>query len=397
MTGSATCAQSAPPAPADLFVTDELSRRRPRSDGDRSARDALRALSAQAAQDPTAALPRFVALAMEITGASSAGLSIHEPETGTGVFRWTHLHGVLDRFEDATTPRRHSPCGVTLDRNAPVLSRHPERHYEWISDAGIVVPEVLLVPLHRGLDEPLGTLWVVGDETGHFRPDDARILAELAEFIGFALLAAQREARLREELDHQELLAREMDHRVKNLFAITDGMIRMTARGASSPEELAQALSGRVSALARAHALVERRTERGASGTVRLDDLVATVLRAHSAGTSAEGPAVMFGAHAGSGLALALHELATNSAKYGALSRPDGHLAIGWRDAGDHVRLDWRESGGPAIERPPQTVGFGSKLVRRTIEGQLSGTIVFDWAPGGLAIEMALRKDKLVH
>lgn len=378
-------------------MTDELTSRAPRGEGDRSARDALRALSAQAAEDPKAALPRFVALAMEITGASSAGLSIHEPETGTGVFRWTHLHGVLDRFEDATTPRRHSPCGVTLDRNAPVLSRHPERYYAWIADAGIVVPEVLLVPLHRGIDEPLGTLWVVGDDKGHFRPDDARILAELAEFIGFALLAAQREARLREELDHQALLAREMDHRVKNLFAITDGMIRMTARAASSPQELAQALSGRVSALARAHALVERRTERGASGTVRLDDLVAAVLQAHSAGTTAEGPEVVLGSRAGSGLALALHELATNSAKYGALSRPDGQLAIRWRDAGEHLRLDWRETGGPPVAGPPQTAGFGSKLVRRTIEGQLSGTIVFDWAPEGLTLEMALRKDKLAH
>jgi two-component sensor histidine kinase len=378
-------------------VTDELTLRAVRGEEHRSARYALRDLSAQAAADPKAALPRFVALAMEITGASSAGLSIHEPETGTGVFRWTHLHGVLDRFEDATTPRNHSPCGVTLDRNAPVLSRHPERYYEWISDAGIVVPEVLLVPLHRGGDEPLGTLWVVGDERGHFRPDDARILAELAEFIGFALLAAQREARLREELARQELLAYEMDHRVKNLFAITDGMIRMTARGATSTEELAQALSGRVSALARAHALVERRTERGAAGSVRLDDLVATVLNAHGSGATAEGPEVLLGPQAGSGLALALHELATNSAKYGALSRPDGHLAIVWREAGDNLRLDWRESGGPVVEGPPQTVGFGTKLVRRTIEGQLSGTIVFDWATSGLTIEMALRRDKLAH
>lgn len=349
------------------------------------------------AEDPGAALPRFVALAMEITGASSGGLSIHEPETGDGVFRWKHLHGVLARFEDATTPRNHSPCGVTLDRNAPVLSRHPERHYEWISDAGIVVPEVLLVPLHRGTEEPLGTLWVVGDENGHFRPDDARILAELAEFIGFALLAAQREARLRAELDRQELLAYEMDHRVKNLFAITDGMIRMTARDATSPEELAQALSGRVGALARAHALVERRTERGAAGTVRLDDLVATVLKAHGSGTTAEGPETLLGPQAGSGLALALHELATNSAKYGALSRPDGHLAILWHDEGEHVRLQWRESGGPAIERAPEKAGFGTKLVRRTIEGQLSGAIAFDWAPGGLAIDMTLRADKLAH
>ncbi|HEY6815623.1 MAG TPA: histidine kinase, partial [Croceibacterium sp.] len=143
--------------------------------------------------------------------------------------------------------------------------------------------------------------------------------------------------------------------------------------------------------------LVERGTGHGASGTVRLDDLVATVLKAHSAGTTAEGPAVQLGSHAGSGLALALHELATNSAKYGALSRPGGHLAIAWRDEGDCVRVEWRETGGPRIERAPENAGFGSKLVRRTIEGQLSGAIAFDWAPEGLAIDMTLRADKLAH
>ncbi len=129
------------------------------------------------------------------------------------------------------------------------------------------------------------------------------------------------------------------------------------------------------------------------SGMVRLDDLVATVVQAHGA----EGPPVLLGPHAGSGLARVLRELAANSAKYGALSRPRGHLAIVWYDLRDHLRLDWRESGGPAIAGPPQTVGFGTKLIRRTIEGQLSGTIVFDWAESGLTIEMALRKDKLAH
>src|SRR5690606_30993592 len=125
-------------------------------------------LGRQIAADPDNALPKFVALAMELTGASSAGLSLYESGPHDGVFRWTHLQGSFARFEDATTPRNYSPCGVTLDRDAPVLSRHPERYYEWISDAGIVVPEVLLVPLPIGAEEPLGTLWVVGDEEGHF-------------------------------------------------------------------------------------------------------------------------------------------------------------------------------------------------------------------------------------
>ena len=113
-------------------------------------------------------LPRFVELAMELTEGVSAGFSLYEPEPAPGIFRWRHLHGSLAAFENATTPRNFSPCGVTLDQNRPVLARHAERFYSWISDAHIVVPEVLLVPLLVGDNETLGTLWIVSDEDGHF-------------------------------------------------------------------------------------------------------------------------------------------------------------------------------------------------------------------------------------
>ncbi|MCX7355881.1 MAG: hypothetical protein NTY59_13835 [Alphaproteobacteria bacterium] len=111
------------------------------------------------ADHPEEVLPRFVDLAMEITGGISAGLSLYEENPAPGVFRWRYLRGVLAPFENATTPRNFSPCGITLDRNGPVLSLHPERVYDWISNADIVVPEVLLVPLYLGGKEPLGTLW----------------------------------------------------------------------------------------------------------------------------------------------------------------------------------------------------------------------------------------------
>ena len=77
------------------------------------------------------------------------------------MFRWRYLRGLLAPFEGATTPRNFSPCGITLDRNAPVLSARPERVYNWIADANISVPEVLLVPLYLGGTTPLGTLWIV--------------------------------------------------------------------------------------------------------------------------------------------------------------------------------------------------------------------------------------------
>jgi two-component sensor histidine kinase len=283
-----------------------------------------------------------------------------------------------------------------------VLSRHPERYYDWISDAGIAIPEVLLVPLHIGSEEPLGTLWVVGEDEGHFRPDDARLISELAEFIRFALLMQRNRSRLQDDLDQQGLLAREMDHRIKNLFAMAQGMIRATARTADSAEVLAESLSGRLDALAKANALASRVDL--ASGqslaAVPLARLVATVLAAHEGEGEASrfdisGPEIGLGQRAGNWLALVLHELATNGAKYGALSEPGGRIAVAWRDDGDRLVLQWQERGGPPLEEPPDRAGFGITLVRRTVESQLAGSVDFDWRPGGLVATLEFARDRL--
>jgi signal transduction histidine kinase len=167
---------------------------------------ALQELAARMADQPEEVLPRFVDLALEMTGGVSGGLSLYEEEPAPGVFHWQYLRGLLAPFNGATTPRDFSPCGITLDRNAPVLSLHPERVYDWIADANIVVPEVLLVPLYLGGTAPLGTLWIVSDREGHFDCGHARALTELAAFVGIALRMVrteeqlhQREAQLRDE------------------------------------------------------------------------------------------------------------------------------------------------------------------------------------------------------
>lgn len=160
---------------------------------------AIQALADCMAERPAEVLPRFVALALRLTRASSAGLSLLEPDPAPGVFRWSCLQGALAPFENAAVPRDDSPCGITLDRNLPVLMAHPELSYDWAAEAGIVVPEVLLVPLHVGGGEPLGTLWVIGDE-GHFNREHVRLLGELAHFAGVALKMVRNEAALRGRL-----------------------------------------------------------------------------------------------------------------------------------------------------------------------------------------------------
>ena len=181
---------------ADVFITDELDRRAPKKTDYLQEKLALQDLAAQMADKPEEVLPRFVNLALEMTDGVSAGLSLYEEDPAPGVFRWHYLRGVLAPFEGATTPRDFSPCGITLDRNTPVLSAHPERVYGWIADANIVVPEVLLVPLYLGGKVPLGTLWIVSDREGHFDSGHARALTELAAFVGIALRMVRNEQRL---------------------------------------------------------------------------------------------------------------------------------------------------------------------------------------------------------
>jgi two-component sensor histidine kinase len=391
-------------APNDLYITSELERRPVKTIDHRRGKLALQDLAAKMADHPEEVLPRFVDLAMELTGGSSAGLSLYEENPAPGVFRWRYLRGTLAPFDNATTPRDFSPCGITLDQNRPVLCFHPERFYDWISDAGIVVPEVLLVPLYVDGGEPIGTLWIVSDVEGHFDNGHAQVATELATFVGIALRVRNSEQHLQKTLEEQEMLTREMSHRIKNLFAIAEGMVRITARSAESKEDMAQALIGRFHALATAHGLVRRSLNSGEDSRITdLCTLLRTVVEPHERlkrGTvsrfSISGPVISCGPHAINGIALIFHELATNAAKYGALNVDDGHVTVVWDKVADDMVFRWVEKGGPQIASAPQVSGFGSKLLRDTVLRQFRGQIDHDWHPGGLAVTINLPVNALV-
>jgi PAS domain S-box-containing protein len=226
--------QKAPPelTVADVFITEELDRRAPKKTDYLQEKLALQDLAMRMADQPEEVLPRFVDLALEMTGGVSAGLSLYEETPAPGVFRWQYLRGVLAPFNGATTPRDFSPCGITLDRNAPVLSLHPERVYSWIADANIVVPEVLLVPLYLGGKVPLGTLWIVSDREGHFDSGHARAMTELATFVGIALRMVRSEQRLNQALAAQteaaDVALRSSEEQFKRLVqGVTDYSIFM--------------------------------------------------------------------------------------------------------------------------------------------------------------------------
>ena len=101
------------------------------------------------------------------------------------------------------------------------------------------------------------------------------------------------------------------------------------------------------------------------------------------------------GPQAATAMTLVLHELATNAVKYGALGEGGGRLAVAWRREGEDVVLTWRERDGPRVSCAPKAEGFGSRLARKSIEGQLGGTLALDWASQGLAVTVRVRAEAL--
>ena len=197
-----------------------------------------------------------------------------------------------------------------------------------------------------------------------------------------------------------ELLAGEMSHRVKNLLAIASSLTVITSRSAQNTENMAHELIGRLGALGRAHDLV-RPLSAGQGETALVGDLLSILLAPYDdlgafkgrVRVSVERTGV--GETAATGIALIIHELATNSMKYGALSEPTGTLDITSASEGDQMVLTWVERGGPAVARPDGPAGFGSQLVRRSVSGQLGGSIDYDWAEDGLIVTLRLKRARL--
>jgi PAS domain S-box-containing protein len=189
--------------------------------------------------------------------------------------------------------------------------------------------------------------------------------------------------------ESRELLARELSHRIKNIFAVVSGLISLRSRRKPEVAEFAEELNATIRTLGRAHDYV--RPVEGRKGD-RLAGLLGDLMAAYDDGTGERvriaGDDCAIGPRTATPLALVFHELATNSAKYGALSAEEGRIDLTIELQDDNVRIDWRESGGPRLE--PGEAGFGSRLVDMAVQGQLGGSLQRDWRPEGLAARLEL-------
>ncbi len=202
--------------------------------------------------------------------------------------------------------------------------------------------------------------------------------------------------------ESNELLAGEMSHRVKNLLTIATGLTAITSRSTASTQEMAQELTERLSALGRAHDIVRPLPE-GQGNAALLGDLLSVLLAPYDDTGAFKGrirvavERMGVGEAAATGLALVIHELATNSMKYGALSAMTGTLDLSSTSDGADIVVTWIERGGPPVSPPADdSRGFGSKLVRRSVAGQLGGSIAYDWSEDGLIVTLRMARERLI-
>ncbi|MFA4893053.1 sensor histidine kinase [Brevundimonas sp.] len=197
-----------------------------------------------------------------------------------------------------------------------------------------------------------------------------------------------------------ELLAGEMSHRVKNLLAIASGLTAITSRSVDTTTDMARELTQRLTALGRAHDLV--RPLPGEEGKAALlGDLLSVLLApyddlgAFSGRIRVSVPRMGVGEQAANALALIVHELATNSLKYGALSAETGTLDVSCSAHDTELVIAWTEQGGPPVQPPEGPGGYGSQMVARAMARQLDGAIEKDWAEQGLVVRLRMNKDRV--
>ena len=286
-----------------------------------------------------------------------------------------------------------SPAGFALEQREPVVS------HDISAETRFVIPPLLTEHDVRsmvnviivGEGEPFGVLEVDAPERRHFDEDDIAFLRNYANLLAAAVARLRKERALEQRLDERRVLVRELQHRVKNILTLVQSFARLTSTEGRSAEEFRDALVGRLHALARAHALFSEAQGRDVE-LVGLAERVVEPYRSDRAEAVAiKGEAgVTLDAKQGLTLGLMLHELATNAAKHGALSVPDGSVRIGWRAERDEVprlRLSWEERGGPPVE-PPQRRGFGTRMIERAGSYELDGEARIDFAREGLRAEV---------
>lgn len=200
-----------------------------------------------------------------------------------------------------------------------------------------------------------------------------------------------------------ELLLRELSHRIKNIFAVINGIIGLSARTEPAAAGFAQTLKRRLAALGRAHDLARPHSPDSlpSTGVATLHGLLRALFEPYAGEGAARveisGDDIACDDRGATPIAMLVHELATNAAKYGALSREQGRVIITTTIVDKTLRLHWEERGGPPVSGPPARTGFGTRLADMSVRQQMGGTLRYDWQPQGLVVELEVGTNRLAR
>ncbi len=330
--------------------------------------------------------------------------------TASAEFAVQYLAAIVESCEDAIISK--DTRGIITSWNTGA-----ERLFGYSVDEAIGKPVTMLIPEGRANEEPtiLGQILqgkrVEPYETLRRRKDGSPVEISLTvspikdsggRIIGASKIARDITERRRAQ-EQQALLLKEMSHRIKNLFTLASSIVAMSGRKIGLPEEQTNLICGRLAALSRAHQLTlsDFNFDSSMGQDITLEALLRAVVEPYEdpaqdqARITATGPRVDVSSRTAANFALFLHELATNAAKHGALSVPEGRIAVAWTVQDGTLDLTWSERNGPAIAEPPSWEGFGSQLTRATIERQLGGTIAREWMRQGLTVRLCVLLSRL--
>jgi PAS domain S-box-containing protein len=307
-------------------------------------------------------------------------------------YRW--LASIIEFSDDAI---------VSKDLNGIITSwnKGAERIFGYLAEEVIGKPITILIPPDRHNEEPAILQRIRrGERIEHYetvrqRKDGSFIAISLTvspikdaqgKIVGASKIGRDITERKRSE-ELIATLAREAEHRTRNVLATVQAAIHLSQ--ADTPDGLKQVIEGRIQALANVNALVVESRWAGAELSALAAQELAAYLEGDDARVRIDGPQLLLTPFVAQAIAMTLHELATNAAKYGALSVDEGHVELRWSLSTDgQLVLDWSETAGPPVTTPKRQ-GFGTRMIEQMITNQLKGTIRLDWRADGLACEIA--------
>lgn len=308
-------------------------------------------------------------------------------------------------YYPATSPLGlYVSAGVSLDQAMQPIDDATRRGLALTVAGGVIALSLAWLFGRTFISRPVRRLtraisaWRSGDRSARTSmPSDASEISAVGAAIDDLLDELERQQVGREAAErHRDLLNGELEHRVKNLLATVQALASQTFRAGAISEEAVKAFTGRLTALGSAHQILTTASWQ----TADLREVVDAAIQLFDGGDTSrfaiEGPHLQLRPPAALGLSLALHELCTNAAKYGALSSPDGTVAIHWQVLDGRFEFSWKEAGGPPVS-PPERTGFGSLMIERVLASDLEGEAAVDYHGSGVICFITCPADRALN